>query len=110
MDAQRRLERHALAAHRAGDTWNQFWERHGAAIIKAEPHSRAKFRRLVAKLLHLVASGDPSGQEPAGEPWLLDDVPEPVGPHDTRTEAKCQLSFPPWPMPSTVEVTTPFPR
>ena len=45
-------------------------------------------QRLFAKLLHLAASGDDSGQEPAGEPWLDDDKPEAVAPSDIRTTAR----------------------
>jgi hypothetical protein len=83
------LERQALAAHQDGQTWATFWEQHGAAVCRAEPHNRQRFGRLVRRLLHLLTSGEESGMEPAGEPWLDDDArPNPVSPNDTRTAAR----------------------
>jgi hypothetical protein len=60
--AERTLERAALAAHQAGQTWADFWTEHGAAVCRAEPHSPQRFQRLVRRLLGLVVSGDTSGQ------------------------------------------------
>jgi hypothetical protein len=82
------LERAALVAHQAGLPWSDFWQEHGAAVCRAEPHNRQRFQRLVRMLLHLVASGDPSGMEPAGEPWLLDDTTTMPVVADTGTAAR----------------------
>ena len=95
MNATQTLEHAAIRAHARGDRWETFWQEHGAAIHQAKPYHAGRYHRLVNRLLHLVCSGDPSGQEPAGEPWLLDDVPEQTAPHDTQTCAKCLLSFSP---------------
>ena len=89
MNGIKKLEHAALAAHRRGDCWVTFWNRHADAIRAAEPVSVGQYHRLVARLLHLVCSGDPSGQEPAGEPWLLDDdVPAYPVVSDTITRAR----------------------
>ena len=88
MSAHEQLERTALTAHARGDTWATFWRQHGDAVAHAEPYHRGRYRRLVAKLLHLVVSGNPSGMEPAGEPWLLDEQPQAVAPDDTATRAR----------------------
>jgi hypothetical protein len=73
----KQLERRAVAAHRAGDTWNQFWERHGAEVCAAEPHNHQRFGRLVRCLLPLVASGDTDGMTAVGDDgtiaWEIDD-------------------------------------
>ena len=82
------LESAAIRAHRRGACWAEFWEAYGCQTRAAEPYDAGRYRKLVAKLLHLVASGDESGQEPAGEPWLLDDVPPPVNQSDTSTAAR----------------------
>jgi hypothetical protein len=82
------LEHAAIDAHRRGIGWSDFWTEHADAIRAAEPYNASRYRRLVAKLLHLVASGDESGMEPAGAPWLLDDVPEHSKPADIGTSAR----------------------
>jgi hypothetical protein len=92
MNAIRTLERAALAAHRRGTGWATFWQEHAQAIRQAEPWDRGRFRTLVNRLMHLVASGDGSGEQPAGDddapPWVVDDAP---GPHDSQTQAHCLL-------------------
>ena len=85
MNRYKQLEHAALDAHRLSWTWNRFWQMHGEQARQAEPYDRGRYRKLVAKLLHLVASGDPSGMEPVGEPWLDDDQQEVVSPDDTTT-------------------------
>lgn len=77
MTTTRTLERHAIDCHRRGDTWATFWTQHGAAVCQAEPHDRAKFGRLVRRLLSLLTSGNCDGQRPIAtgmlwgqaEPW-----------------------------------------
>jgi hypothetical protein len=71
MNAIRSIERAALDAHRAGDTWTMFWEQHGAEVCAAEPQDRQRFARLVRRLLSLVTSGNSSSMEPAAKPRLL---------------------------------------
>ncbi|MCE5267220.1 MAG: hypothetical protein LLG00_04985 [Planctomycetaceae bacterium] len=90
---RRALQRAAIAAHRAGIGWNDFWQRRGEQVRKAEPYDVKRYHRLVNRLLSLVASGDTANVEPLDAPWLDDDLPEPVSPHDTKTQAKCQLSL-----------------
>ena len=58
------LERLAVEAHHRGDTWNQFWPGVAAAVGQAEPWDNAAYRRLVHRLVGLVASGDVDGQRP----------------------------------------------
>jgi len=82
MTTIRHLERAALAAHRAGQRWNDFWAEHGAAVCRTEPQSRQRFGRLVRRLLALVTTGrDEQRRLPTGllwgeaAPWLDDDQP-----------------------------------
>ncbi len=94
------LERAALAAHRAGESWNSFWQRIGDQVRAIEPYNRPRFRRLHNRLAHLVLTGDESGMYPPGDPdslpWLGDDA----SPDDVRTVATLQpavqrqLNFP----------------
>ena len=94
-----KLERAALSAHAAGLSWATFWQEHGAAVCRAEPHDKRRFARLVRKLLALVSAGDTDGMDPVGDslpPWEIDDQPSP---DDTETAARCQLTFPLWPLP-----------
>jgi hypothetical protein len=63
----RKLETAAVAAYAAGDAWTTFWEHHGAAVCRAEPHDRHRFARLVRRLLALVTSGDSIGMEPGAD-------------------------------------------
>ena len=91
--AQQHLERAAIDAYRAGQAWADFWQEWGARLLQAEPYDRGRFRRLVNRLLALVTSGDTDGMEPAGEPWLLDDVQAVPAPADVGTAARCL-----WPM------------
>lgn len=88
MNEVKALERAALAAHRNGQGWSQYWEAHADEVRKAEPWSRQRFKRLVDRLLHLLTTGEPGGQEPPGddpEPWLTDDSP---APSDCTTQAR----------------------
>jgi hypothetical protein len=101
MTEQRQLERSAIQAHACGIGWNEFWRQRGREVAQAEPYDRHRFARLVAKLLHLVASGDPSGQEPVGQPWEHDDdAAVVVVVSDTATAARCL-----WPMAADQEST-----
>jgi hypothetical protein len=63
------LESAALAAHRRGDTWGDFWQVHGTDVAQTEPWDRAAFRRLVARLSHLLTCGDCDGQRPLANPY-----------------------------------------
>ena len=91
----KQLERHALDARRRGIGWSVFWKMHGRGVCAAEPWNRTKFRRLVNRLLALVASGDCDGQEPAGDvmPWEIDD--EAAKPPDVGTQARCLIPLRP---------------
>jgi hypothetical protein len=93
---QEELERAAIDAHERDLSWADFWGANGAAVRAAEPWDRERFRRLVNRLLHLVASGDGSGAEPAGdaEPWEPDDAP---APDDSTTAARCLFPLRPLP-------------
>jgi hypothetical protein len=69
------LEQQALAAHEQGTGWNDFWQEHGNEVREAEPFCRERFRRLVQRLAHLVATGDGSGRFGVGDcPWEADDA------------------------------------
>ena len=88
----RALECAALASHRRGDRWTQFWECHGREVCRAEPVNRQRFARLVRRLLSLVTSGDTANMEPVGsalEPWEHDD--DEHEPADVGTRARCLL-------------------
>ena len=81
------LERAATDCHRRGIGWATFWQRHGPDVCRAEQYDRARFRRLVRHLLHLLTSGEASGEHPVavghlwGEAWDDDDgaYPSPGG-------------------------------
>jgi hypothetical protein len=83
----RTLEDAALAAHRYGGTWQQFFYRYGDAIRTAESDDRGRYLRLVDRLMFLVASGDTDRQRPVGDdnaiPRQVDAQSEPVSPHYT---------------------------
>jgi hypothetical protein len=93
MNAVRTLERAALACHARGVGWSDFWQAHSKQVRQVEPYDALAYHRLVRKLLHLLTTGEASGQEPVGEPWLLDDDTVPVV-NDTTTAARLQLQFP----------------
>jgi hypothetical protein len=84
----KQLERAAIRAHRADHAWATFWANHAEQVRQCEPYHRGRYHRLVHHLLHLVCSGDPGGEMPAGEPWLDDDVPAVAQPSDTETAAR----------------------
>jgi len=75
MNTQKTLERAAIDAHARGLSWSQFWTEHAEAVRGAEPVNVRRYHRLVAHLLHLLTTGDASGEQAIGEPWLLDDAP-----------------------------------
>ena len=75
MNAIQTLEQVAIHDHQAGRTWSQFWQQHGHEVRAAEPHSQPQFQQLLRMLLSLVVAGNEDGAEPAGEPWLFDNVP-----------------------------------
>ena len=92
------LRRAALESHKAGESWLEFWGRHGREASELEPYSASRFRRLQMELLHLCASGERSGQFGVGDPdaidpWLIDDG-QLEQPHDTETSARLQLPLP----------------
>ena len=64
----RQLERLAADAHRAGVGWSAFWPTVAHRMNQAEPDAGVR-RRLVNRLLALVASGDCEGMEPAATRW-----------------------------------------
>jgi len=72
------LEQAAMEAHRQGVGWIEFHRQYAEAIAQLEPYDRRGYRRLTDRLLHLVVSGDRSGQFGVGDPdapdpWELDD-------------------------------------
>ncbi|MGA2063171.1 MAG: hypothetical protein ABSG67_22085 [Thermoguttaceae bacterium] len=83
------LERRAVDAHARGERWETFWQRHADAIRNAEPFNRDRYRRLIGRLLHLLTTGEPGGQEPPSimEPWEQDDN-EVNKPADVGTQAR----------------------
>ena len=75
----KQLERAAIAAHKAGSGWEEFWRVYGPQVCDAEPFNRERFRRLTDRLLHLLICGNPNGQYPVGDPdatppWELADA------------------------------------
>jgi hypothetical protein len=90
MNAIQQLERRALDAYRAGQTWAQFWAEHAGAIGRAEPYDARRYHRLVRRLLALIVAGNEDGAEPMGDglqPWERDDA----RPSDTQTTARCLI-------------------
>ena len=91
------LERAAIAAHKSGLGWDQFWQTHGDEA-RAVTYDRRKFHRLFRTLLHLQSCGESSGEFGVGdhpEPWTLDDdVPAVDAVDDTTTHAMIQLPLP----------------
>jgi len=106
MNATKHLERRALDAHRAGDTWAEFWHQHGGTVANAEPYHRNAYHALVRRLLALVVSGDDCGMEPIGsamQPWERDDAAKPA---DVGTRARLLVdSIPGMALASTMEPT-----
>ncbi|MEI8371866.1 MAG: hypothetical protein WCJ35_03420 [Planctomycetota bacterium] len=66
---QKTLELAALAAHRTGTSWCDFWDVHRHAIAQAEPWDRSRFHKLVRRLTALVAAGDLGGDRPLDNPF-----------------------------------------
>ena len=93
MNQIRQLERRATKAHRDGTGWLIFWPTIALAVQKAIPYDQRAFGRLRSKLMHLVLSGERSGQFGIGdfdavtEPWLMDDETA-SKPSDTTTNAR----------------------
>ena len=56
-----RLERTAVDAHKAGTPWSEFWEIHRHTVGQIEPWDNAAYRRIVARLSHIVTCGDCDG-------------------------------------------------
>ncbi len=67
----KQLERAAIKAHKVGQDWETFWQRHEADIRNAQPWNRQAYHKLVRRLLGLVVSGDLDGQHPAGDPDVM---------------------------------------
>ncbi len=98
------LERLAVDAHLAGDTWAEFWNRHWGDIAMIEPQDDPGHDKFVRRLFALVVASDCDGQRPAGDggpcpcPWEVGDQagdqacdqaePVPVI-SDTETAARC---------------------
>ncbi len=87
------LKKAALQAFRNEVSWSDFLRANAEAIRRAEPFNVLRYRRLTGRLLHLVMSGEKSGQfaisDPDAaleEPWLTDDHAD--KPDDTTTRAK----------------------
>ena len=81
------LEHAATVAHRRGIRWRDWWPTISEHVAQAAPDTAA-YRRLVARLLALVTSGDLNGLYPVGNalvPQTADDV---NNPDDTTTNAK----------------------
>ena len=57
----RQLETAALDAHRRGDTWTAFWNRHGADVAAVASSGVMAHDQFVSHLLALVVSGDVAG-------------------------------------------------
>ena len=75
-----RLEALAIDAHRRGTSWATFWETHRHTVGSLEPYDRAAYRRIVARLSHLLTCGDTGGMVPIDAgfnvpmDWELDDT------------------------------------
>jgi hypothetical protein len=69
-----RFEQAALAAYGRGETWSAFWKQHAEQVKQAEPYNARRLKRLVDHLLHLLTTGETSGQYPPviAEPWERD--------------------------------------
>jgi len=85
----------AIEAFKAGRAWEDFWRGRRAQVARVERPGTPGFDRLQAELLHLVVSGERSGQFGVGDPdaldpWRADDA-RPTKPHDTTTRARIQL-------------------
>jgi hypothetical protein len=63
------LERLAVEAHHRGDTWGEFWPGVAAAVGQTEPWDNVAYRRLVARLSHLLTCGDTGGMVPIDTGW-----------------------------------------
>ena len=85
-----KLKRAALAAFRAGGDWSGFIAQYGDEVRTAEPYDQTNYHAMRGRLLHLIVSGEASGQFPPNDPdgldpWERDDAPSP---HDTETQAR----------------------
>ena len=85
MNAER-LEHEAVVAFRRGIPWRDWWPTVATDVAQVEPDTAA-YRRLVARLLCLVVSGNLNGRTPPGDalPPQTADVAKPA---DTTTNAK----------------------
>ncbi len=91
------LEHRAIEAHHAGVAWHEYWESHVDLIRESEPDDEQAFDRLVKRLMHLLITGDESGQFPPADPdeiksWNRDGAAE--QPNETTTRARLQTAFP----------------
>jgi len=72
------LEQAALAAHRSGQRWADFWPTVAFDVRRAEPINVQRYHRLVRRLLALVTAGDVDGLTAIGDaeptPWEVDDA------------------------------------
>ena len=71
------LEKLAIAAHRRGEGWSEFWTPETAELVRqAQPYDGAAYQRLSHKLLHLLICGNGDGHRPvdldAPQQWDLD--------------------------------------
>ena len=87
---QNDLERAAIAGHADGVGWIEFHRHFAAPIVAAEPDVDARVK-LEARLLHLLVTGEASGQygcndDDAPGQWEVDDLAD--TPSDTITRAR----------------------
>ena len=71
---RRDLERTAIEGYYAENIgWLEFHRRYNEQITPLKPWGRQRYRRLTSKLMHLLTSGEESGQYAVGDP----DAPQP---------------------------------
>jgi hypothetical protein len=91
MNQIKTLEKAAIKAFRSGQSWDAYWQQHGADVRQIEPYNTRNFGRLYRRLMHMVLCGDTDGMTPIDDgatmPWIADD--EVNKPDDCRTNARC---------------------
>lgn len=80
MNEQKQLERLALKAHANGLDFSTWWPIVKPQVDALEPWCLQRWRKLRNRLMHLVCTGDGSGQFAVGDsdamPWDVDDRAE----------------------------------
>ena len=64
MKTRKQLEQLAIAAHAVGDDWATFWPTVAGDVAALHPWDNRAYRRIVARLSHLLTCGATSGMEP----------------------------------------------